>query len=101
MSAQPDYARIALTLGGSDPLDYAVKPDGSMVIIASTGKKLTFTTDQVLAAQSKPRPSAGTSPRVAGRRGKTSKTVPENAAPLTAPDLESDVSHKKNYPTQS
>lgn len=98
MPAQPDYAKIAPILGGSNPMDYAVKPDGSMVIIASTGQKFTFTADQVLAAQTKPRSSAGTSPRAAGRRSKTSKTVPVDAVPQAAPELEFDATNKRIDP---
>ena len=47
MTSQPDYANIATTLVGGQPLDYKIYPDGSLVVIAPTGQKYNFSIEQM------------------------------------------------------
>lgn len=47
MIPQPDYATIAALLVGGTPLGFKAYPDGSLVVIAPTGQKFQYTSDQV------------------------------------------------------
>ena len=51
MSNTQDHAAIAQALVKGDPLSYKFYPDGSLVVIAPSGQKLHFTTEQVHAAE--------------------------------------------------
>ena len=47
MTSQPDYAHIAAALVSGTPLDFKAYPDGSLVVIAPTGQKLNFSSQEV------------------------------------------------------
>jgi len=66
MPTKKDFSKIASTLVGGTPLDFSLKADGSLVVIAPNGQKVRFTSEQVEAVLPKPKPQA--------RRGRPPKT---------------------------
>ena len=76
MTAKKDYSKIASILVGGTPIDYSLKEDGSLVVIAPTGQKFRFSSDQVASASPAPNPKPKTTsqPR-RGRPPNSSKTT--------------------------
>lgn len=58
MTNTPDVDRIAAALVGSQPLAFQAYEDGSLVVIAGSGKKFKFSAAQVMHATAalKPKP---------------------------------------------
>ncbi len=76
MPEKIDHLTIAKSLTGGQPLAYAVKDDGSLVVVAHTGQKFRFTADQVQKEAEKLKPEK---PKAA------SKPQPAPAAKKPAP----------------
>ena len=60
-----DTRMLAAALVGGDPLDFALKADGSLVVIAPNGQKFKFTAEQVAQkrAASQPKGQRKAAPR--------------------------------------
>ena len=60
-----DTRMLAAALVGGDPLDFALKADGSLVVIAPNGQKFKFTAEQVAQkrAESQPKGQRKPAPR--------------------------------------
>jgi hypothetical protein len=73
--SQIDHAAIAASFTGGKPLAFAVRPDGSLVVIAHTGQKFKFTKEEVetKAEELKPKPKP--------------KAVPEAQKPASKPPV--------------
>ncbi len=71
MPTKKDFSKIASTLVGGTPLDFSLKADGSLVVIAPNGQKFKFSPEQVDAAKLKltPKPK----PRTQAKRNSTQK----------------------------
>ena len=71
MTAKKDYSKIAAALVGGEPLDFSLKADGTLVVIAPNGQKFKFSPEQVDAAKLKltPKPK----PRTQAKRNSTQK----------------------------
>ncbi len=71
MPTKKDFSKIASTLVGGTPLDFSLKADGTLVVIAPNGQKFKFSPEQVDAAKLKltPKPK----PRTQAKRNSTQK----------------------------
>ena len=78
MSSKPDFKTIASRLIDAEPLSYKPYPDGSLVVIAPTGQKLTFTPEQVQAISHSIAPEPEPKPQPIP---KTTKTTPSKPQP--------------------
>ena len=82
MPTKKDFSNIAAALVGGEPLDYSLKEDGTLVVIAPNGQKFRFTSEQVGAAQ--PKPSPKPKPKPQARRGRPPKTADHIESTKTA-----------------
>ena len=83
MTSKINYLAIAIALTGDQPLAYAAKDDGSLVVVAQTGQKFRYTAEQVAIVAEK----------LAPKPKPTTKTTPAAAPkPQTAPAAKKPVS---------
>jgi len=75
MPTKKDFSKIASTLVGGTPLDFSLKADGSLVVIAPNGQKVRFTSEQVEAVLPKPKSSPKPKPKPQPKRGRTTKAT--------------------------
>ncbi|MEA3326687.1 MAG: hypothetical protein U9R53_05185 [Chloroflexota bacterium] len=75
MTAKKNYSKIAAALVGGEPLDFSLKADGTLVVIAPNGQKFKFSPEQVEAALPKPTPKP--KPKSQARRGRPPKVSSE------------------------
>jgi outer membrane biosynthesis protein TonB len=90
MISQLNYAKLASKLINADPLSFKAYPDGSLVVIAPTGQKFSFTPEQVqevshsITPEPKPKPNPQTKstpqpkPKPQTKRGRPPKAKPES-----------------------
>jgi len=88
MPSQPEISKIAATLVNGNPLDFKTYPDGTLAVIAPTGQKFKFTSEEVQSASHsitpKPEPKAPPKPKAepepaskpASKRGRPPKAKP-------------------------
>ena len=76
MTAKKDYSKIASVLVGGTPIDFSLKEDGSLAVIAPTGQKFRFSSEQVASALPVPKqkPKSSSQPR-RGRPPNSCKTT--------------------------
>lgn len=87
MSAKLDHLAIAKSLTNGQPLAYAIKDDGSLVVVAHTGQKFRFTADQVAneAEKLKPKPAPTKSPKQTDAEEPKAAPPSKKPAPKPAP----------------
>jgi hypothetical protein len=90
MTSKINYLAIAISFTGDQPLAYAIKDDGSLVVIAHTGQKFRFSADQVAKEAEKltPKPKPASKPAEKPQAPPAAKkpTQGRASAPQTAPD---------------
>ncbi|HAF48160.1 MAG TPA: hypothetical protein DCL08_02835 [Anaerolineaceae bacterium] len=74
MSSQLNYKSIATKLVNGEPLAYKALPDGGLAVIAPTGQKFIFTTEQVQAARQKIKPDPKPAAKPPTKRGHPQKS---------------------------
>ena len=86
MPSQKDYAKIASKLISAEPLSFKAYPDGSLVVIAPTGQKFTFTKEQVQAISHSivSEPVSKPSPKPKNTNPEPSKPQPKRGRPPKA-----------------
>jgi len=78
MSSKPDYKTIVSRLIDAEPLSYKAYPDGSLVVIAPSGQKLTFTQEQVQAVSCSITPEPEPKPQPKPNITKTTPSKPQS-----------------------
>lgn len=84
MTSTPDFETIAAALVGGQPLAYRAYPDGSLVVIAPSGQKCSFSPGEVAAQASamkeKDAPPASPGKTTAAKKPAARRGTPSKAS---------------------
>ena len=75
-----DLLKIIAHFLPGDPLSYKLHDDGSLIVIADTGKKHTFTADQVLSVYNFLKPKPKTASTTSNTRATKGSAASKNAS---------------------